>query len=252
MYLIINNQNIYYQKIGKGKDLILLHGWGQDVSTWWGIVDLLKNDFTLWLIDLPGFGRSDIPKTPFKMKDYAEIVAEFIRAQRINRPILLGHSLGGRVAIRLASHMSSGNVNFIDKLILEAAAGIKPKRDHLKPIFYALAKLSYLIPNLFNLKERLRVWFYKSLESDYINAGSLKETLKNILDEDLTSGLPNIQTETLLIWGEEDPTQEASPKFGKRMYQLIKNSRLEVLEGVGHFPHLERPDLFAQYVKDFV
>lgn len=251
MYLKIRNQNIYFQKIGKGKDLVMLHGWGVDVSTFWGVVDLLKNDFTLWLIDLPGFGRSGQPKKNFTVSDYAEIIGEFIKKNKIKKPVLLGHSLGGRVAIKLASHLSSGNVNFIDKLILESSAGIKPKRDNLKPFFYLIAKLSHVIPNWISLKEKIRVWFYKSLESDYINAGVLKETLKNILDEDLTKDVTKIQTDILLIWGEKDPTKEASLKNGKKMYHLIKNSRIEILEDVGHFPHIENPERFVYWVKDF-
>lgn len=248
MYTQVNGHNIYYQKIGKGKDLIMLHGWGQDVSTWWGIVDQLKNDFTLWLLDLPGFGRSDTPKKPFTVSDYAEIVGEFIRDNEIDKPILLGHSLGGRVAIKLACQPRVVKLN---KLILESSAGIKPKQDFLKPLIYPLAKLSKLIPNFFNLKEKIRVWFYKSLESDYINAGPLKKTLKNILEEDLTEDLPKIEVETLLIWGEKDPTKEASLKNAKKMYQLIENSRLEVLDNVDHFPHLENPGMFVYWVKEF-
>lgn len=249
MYLIINNHNIYYQKIGKGKDLIMLHGWGNDVSSFWGVTDLLKDDFTLWLIDLPGFGRSDTPKTPFKMVDYANTIEEFIKSQKLNKPILLGHSLGGRTAIKLASHPEGGNV--VSKLVLEASAGIKPKRDVFKTLIYPLAKLSHFIPNIFNLKERLRILFYKSLESDYVNAGKMKLTLKNILEEDLTPDLGKIKNETLLIWGEKDPTKEASLKNGKKMYKLIKNSRIEVMDNVGHFPHLEKPAEFARLVKDF-
>ena len=65
MYIPLNNHNIYYQRLGQGPDLIMLHGWGNDVSSFWGVTDFLKDDFTLWLIDLPGFGRSDIPKNPF-------------------------------------------------------------------------------------------------------------------------------------------------------------------------------------------
>lgn len=249
MYTKINNQNIYYQKVGTGsKDLILLHGWGQDVSTWWGIVEELKDDFTLWLIDLPGFGRSDLPKRPFKIKDYAEVVEEFIGKNQITNPILLGHSLGGRVAINLACQLGVVKLN---KLILVSSAGIKPKQDLIKPLIYPIAKLSKLIPNWFNLREKLRVAFYRSLESDYLSAGPLRETLKNILDEDLTEDLEKIETETLLIWGEKDPTKEASLKNAKKMYQLIRNCRLEIIDDVGHFPHLENPFLFVYWIKEF-
>ncbi|MDO8429154.1 MAG: alpha/beta hydrolase [Candidatus Daviesbacteria bacterium] len=245
MYIAVNNQNVYFQKVGTGPDLIMLHGWGQDVSSFWGVLDGLKTDFTIWLIDLPGFGRSDLPQKPFTVSNYVSVINSFIEENKIKKPILLGHSLGGRIALKLAAHYPET----IDKLILEDAAGIKPKQDSLKPIFYLLAKIFKVFPDIFKLKTRLRHYFYSSLESDYLTAGEMKETLTKILAEDLTPDLSKIKTETLILWGEKD---RAVPlKDGKKMYQLIANSRLEVIDEIGHFPHLEKPNLFIHYVKDF-
>ena len=83
MYAKLNNQSIYFQKLGEGKDLIMLHGWKQDVSTFHNVSEILKQHFTLWLIDLPGFGRSENPKKDFKVQDYAEIIKEFIKEQKL-------------------------------------------------------------------------------------------------------------------------------------------------------------------------
>src|SRR3989344_7528691 len=102
MYITLNDQNIYYQKIGQGKNLIMLHGWKQDVSTFHNVGDILKENFTVWLIDLPGFGRSESPKKAFTVSDYSKIIAEFIKEQKINKPHLLGHSVGGNIAIKFA------------------------------------------------------------------------------------------------------------------------------------------------------
>lgn len=256
MYLTIDGpaspaggQNIYYQKIGHGKDLIMLHGWKQDVSTFWPVVDLLKTDFTLWLIDLPGFGRSENPKKAFGVSDYAEVIKQFIVKLKIKKPVLLGHSVGGRIAIKLASRYPL----LLNKLILVSSAGIRPKRDLPKFIFYILAKIfKYFIPNILNLREKIRVIFYNTLESDYLTAGPLKDTFIKVLNEDLAYDLSKIKTETLLIWGENDPTHEASLKNGKKMYRLIEKSRMAILDSVGHFPQTENPTMFAYYVKDFV
>ncbi|KKR51568.1 MAG: hydrolase alpha/beta domain protein [Candidatus Levybacteria bacterium GW2011_GWC1_40_19] len=249
MYLDIDGGSVYYQETGSGRPLILLHGWGQDVSSFWGLVPLLKNKFRLYLIDLPGFGRSELPKKSFTVQDYADVIKKFIKQKKLEKPIVLGHSLGGRVAIKLAS----SNPNLIDKLILEGAAGIKPKQGLLKIGAYIPAKIfRFLIPNIFNLKTKIRHKFYKVIGSDYINAGPLRETLKNILAEDLTQDLKKINNETLLIWGDRDPNPQSSISIGKKMYRLIKNSRIEVIEEAGHFPHLENPKMFAYYVKEFV
>lgn len=246
MYLKSNGINIYYQTTSKGPDLILLHGWKQDVSTWWGVVDLLKDDFKIWLVDLPGFGRSDSPIKPWTVSDYADTIAEFIKKQNIKKPILLGHSLGGNVSIKLASQYA----NLISKLILEDSSGLRKKSIIKQNLFMFMAKIvKYGLPNFLNLKERLRVKFYTSIGSDYLGAGELKETFQNMVDEDLSSDAKKISTDTLILWGEQD--REVPLQKGKQLYHLIRNSRVEVFEGIGHFPHLENVGLFIYYVKDF-
>ncbi len=247
MYIKINNQQLYYQKIGHGKDLILVHGWGQDVSSFWGVAEKLSKDFTCWLIDLPGFGRSDVPQKDFKNEDYVEIICKFVEELKLKNPDYLGHSVGGRVGIKLLAQFG----NLFDKVILEDAAGIKPKQDLYKPLIYVGAKLfNILLPEVWVMKKILRYKFYKGLEADYINAGAMKGTLTNLLDEDLTSELPKIKNETLLIWGEND---KAVPlKDGMKMFHLIPNARIEVFENTAHFPHLENEKKFVQFVKDFL
>ncbi len=248
MYITINGQNIYYQKIGGGKPLIMLHGWGQDVSTFWQNAKGLEDKFTIFLIDLPGFGRSDLPKKTFTVTDYAEIVKKFIEKMALKKVNLLGHSLGGRIAIKLAMK----NPKLLDKLILEDSAGIRPKKGFITSVSYVFSKFFNLFfPNIFNLKEKIKYGFYSSIGSDYLTTGKLKETFKNIIGEDLTHQLPKVQTDTLLLWGENDQTEEASLENGKKMYHLIPNSRIEIFEGVGHFPHLEMPERFTNFVKDF-
>lgn len=249
MYITVNNQEIYYQKLGQGKDLIMLHGWKQDVSTFHNVAGELKKHFTLYLIDLPGFGRSETPKNPFTVSDYAEVIREFIKLNRIKKPNLLGHSLGGRIAIKLSSTYSE----VIDKLVLEDAAGIQPKQDPIKYLVYPIAKIvKTLIPKSFNIREKLRRSVYKKLESDYLDAGQLTETLTNILKEDQTWQLSKIENKTLIVWGENDNLNETTPANARIMYQEIKNSRLEFIKDSGHFPHTENPKMFLYWVIDFL
>ncbi len=253
MYTQINGQNIYYQKTGKGKPLIMLHGWGTDVSNFWPIVDFLKKDFTLWLIDLPGFGKSELPNLPagrqesFSVSDYAKTIAQFIGKNHIGKPAILGHSFGGRVSIKLAGLYPS----LINKLILIGSSGIKQEKTLFQILIFPFAKLGNLfMPDIFHLRSRTRQKLYKKLESDYADAGAMKDIFMNTLKEDQITDLPKIGAETLLIWGEED---KAVPlKYGKRMYRLIKNSKLVVMEGERHFPHVTNPKGVASYVKDFV
>ena len=238
--------NLYFQKVGKGSDLIMLHGWGHDLSTWWGVVDFLKNDFTLWLIDLPGFGRSAIPEKTLTLDDCADEIAKFIKIKKIKKPVLLGHSFGGSVVIKLTSKYP----HLISKLILEASAGIRPKPTIFNRLSFLISKIINFFPNFLNAKNRLKNWFYKIIGSDYFTVGPLKKTYLKVIREDLTNDAKKIQQETLIIWGEDDKTLPIAR--GKKLYQLIKNSRLEILENCGHAPHIKNPYLFTNYVKDFI
>ncbi len=247
MYTTINSQNLYYQKLGHGKDLLILHGWGQDVSSFWSVAEKLKDEYTCWLLDLPGFGRSDLPKKDFTNQDYADIVKNFVREMKLKKAHLLGHSNGGRISLKLLAQ----NPDLFDKVIFEDISGIKPNQDSLKPFLYIAAKLfNILLPEVWAIKKILRYKFYKGLESDYINAGSMKGTLTNLLDEDLTPELPKIKNKVLLIWGENDKAVPLTD--GKKMYKLIPDARIEVFDNTGHFPHLENEKLFVQYIKDFL
>lgn len=224
----------------------MLHGWGNDVSSFWETAENLKDHFTIYLIDLPGFGRSDTPRS-FTVEDYAQVIKEFIEKFNLTKLNILGHSLGGRISIKLLSKYPQ----IADKLILESSAGIKPKQDYIKPFLYILAKFfKYFIPNLFNIKQTIRFRIYKNLEADYIHAGKMKQTLTNILDEDLSPDITKIKNDTLLIWGDKD--QAVPTKYGRQMYQLIPKSRIEIFENTGHFPHIENKDLFLYLVKDFL
>ncbi len=251
MYTTVNNQQIYYQKIGQGKDLVMLHGWANDVSSFWQVTQELKDDFTVWLIDLPGFGRSENPKKPFTVTDYAETIRQFIGELKIKQPIILGHSHGGRTTIKLVAKYPE----IADKIILEDAAGIRPKKDTTFYVLYLASKIfNFLLPEvwLFNkVRNRIRYWFYKDLESDYLSAGSLKKTLVNIIKEDLSSDIKKIKTDTLLIWGENDQNVESDLTAARKMYKWIAKSRLEIIEGAGHHPHIDNPKMFVYWVKDF-
>lgn len=245
MYTTINNQKIYFQKVGEGKDLILLHGWGVDVSSFWPSVEVLKDHFTLWLIDLPGMGRSDPPKKDWAILDYAKLVEEFILEQKIKKPILLGHSFGGRITIKLAAK----SPHILGKIILEDSAGLSRNKGIKNSLLKIITKITkYLIPNIFNIRELIRIKIYQALKSDYQH-GALRETFLKTIQEDLSNDCKKIALDTLIIWGEKD--QSTPLKDGKRMYQLIKNSKLAILEGVGHTPHIKDPERFSYYVKDF-
>ncbi len=234
---------LYYEKMGNGKkSIIILPGWGETRSTFTYMIDFLKDYFTVYIVDYPGFGNSPFPNRDLTIYDYSDAIYEWIQDLQVEDPILIGHSFGGRIITTLLGyyhHHSFSNI------ILMNSAGIRPKRT-LEGIFRVycykiLKKIAKILPKKWGvpLQEYL---FSKFASSDYkdLNPNMMK-TFRNVVNEDLKPYLKYIQARTLLIWGNLD---ESTPvKDGYTMNQLIKNSELIILEGTNHFTYLQRPDL---------
>ena len=125
----IKDVNINYVQYGnsKGKDVVLLHGWGQNIEMMNPIGERLKNDYHITILDLPGFGKSSEPTYDWTVYDYYEMLKEFLKELKIKNPILIGHSFGGRISIIYASKEK------VDKLVLLASPFRKSvKKDTLK------------------------------------------------------------------------------------------------------------------------
>lgn len=237
---------INYLKVGEGKPIILLHGWCQNLNTFEGLIDVLKTKYTVYAIDLPGFGFSDEPEDPWSVKDYSNFLDKFCTDLKIHRPIILGHSFGGRIAIKYASNNSK-----IRRLILVDSAGLNINRGikfYFRKWRYKLVKNYYkLIKNNVKLEE----WFNKHASNDYKQATEkMRLTLKKVVNEDLRKDLRKIKAETLLIWGENDTVTPLKIAF--KMQKKIPNAGLVRLEGLGHFPYLEDAKWFHIIIKNYL
>ena len=124
MYYNKDNYAIYYEKHGHGdQTIIILPGWGDTRKTFDFLINKLKNDYTIYIMDYPGFGNTPFPNRNLTMDDYSLLVIDFLSQLNITNPIVIAHSFGGRIAILLSSKY---NIS-IKNLILIDSAGIKPK-----------------------------------------------------------------------------------------------------------------------------
>lgn len=218
---------------GQDSSLLMLHGWGQSLKEMKPLGELLSRKATPHLIDLPGFGESPPPEKTWNAYDYADRIVQYLDEENIDKADILGHSFGGKVAMCLAIK----HPNRINRLILLSPSGLKPKRTMINQcrIFSIrwIGKLTKLfMPNLF------QNWFIPRFGSkDYQNAGPMKSILVRSVNEDLTHEIPKIRCETLILWGDRD--EETPPEMGKRIHQLIQNSRLELFSQHGHQLHLD-------------
>ena len=245
----INGLNFHYTTQGSGSPIILMHGWGCNSTTLASIEKVAVENHTVYNIDFPGFGASQEPLEIWGVEKYTQFIEKFVKIEKIENPILLGHSFGGRVGILYSSR------NKVKKLILVDAAGVKPQRK-LKYYFKVYSfKLAKKIAPLIMGKEKGAKYIEnmrgKRGSSDYNSASPMMRTiLSKVVNEDLKHCMPKIKAPTLLIWGENDT---ATPlRDAKIMEKLIPEAGLVSFPGCGHYSFLDNPIQFAAVLRSFL
>lgn len=226
----IKDVNINFIQYGnkKGKNVVLLHGWGQNISMMDPIGKRLEKDFHITNIDLPGFGNSSEPTYGYTIYDYYEVIDELLTKLKIDNPILIGHSFGGRIAIVYAAKKK------VDKLVLLSSPFKRSlKKNTLK---VKILKTLKKIPVLNELEAFMKT---KIGSTDYKNATPMMRTiLVNTVNEDLTEYLKQINAPTLLVWGSLD--NDVSLEDAKYAESIMKDAGLIIYEGATHYAYLEK------------
>lgn len=248
MKVIVSGLAIEYRDEGKGPILLMLHGWKDDLRTFDPLIKELSKAYRIIRVDLPGFGGSEMPPSPWCVEDYARFVAAFLEKVGMSTYVLIGHSLGGRIVVKGVSE----RILYPQKMVLIASAGVAHRRTLRNIAFASMAKIGrfVLAPFPGSLYERAREALHASAGSDYASAGAMSETFLNIIREDLSAAASKITTPTLLIWGESDTATPLSE--GKKFKKLISQSILTAIPRAGHFVHRERPKEVAQAIAQFV
>jgi len=231
-YMKIRDLEINYIQYGNelGKNIVLLHGWGQNTNVMDIIGKKLNKDFYITNLDFPGFGKSEAPKEALTIYQYEEILEELLSKLKIKNPIIIGHSFGGRVAIIYASK------NITEKLVLLAA----PFRKLYKKLPLKVKILKFLknMPILNKYKDYFKT---KIGSKDYKNSTPImRETLVNVVNEDITENLKEISCPTLLIWGSLDT--EVPIADAKYAETIMKDVGLVEIQGSTHFAFIEQND----------
>jgi pimeloyl-ACP methyl ester carboxylesterase len=242
--------------------------------------EILKLDpgFIFYIPDLPGFGKTPEPPADWRLEDYVSLVKDFIEqaaerdgkfesvgeilaknvrpqegvtASKRKRVILVGHSFGGRIALRFAAE----NPERLEKLVLTGAAGIKhalTPRQRLSSCLSRVGKAIFAMPLPGFLRTRAETILYRLAGvRDYADASlRMKEVMKKVIAEDLTPLLPRIKVPTLLIWGRYDHSTPLAD--GELMHAKIAGSELAIIEDANHSAVYRNAEEFAEIYRESI
>ncbi|MBQ2729324.1 MAG: alpha/beta hydrolase [Clostridia bacterium] len=253
MNIFVNGLNIEYTDRGEGDAVVILHGWCPERAPYVPLSDVVSEGYRAIAPDLPGFGGSDEPPEPWDVSRFADTVSAFIEALGLEKVILMGHSYGGRVIIKLASRE---DLPFeISKIILVDSAGVLPKRGldyKIKVTTYKIGKRIMLSPPMKKLfPKAVENWQSKQGSADYAKASPImRGCLVKAVNEDLSPLFSEIKHEVLLIWGTLDDATPLSDAL--LMEKTMPDAGLVKIEGAGHFSWLDNPALFNAVIRSYL
>jgi len=186
-------------------------------------------------VDLYGFGKTPHPNYPLYIEDYARGVEEVIAETGGGEVVLVGHSFGGRIAMRLAAKCPS-----VVGLVLIDSAGVIPRRG----LGYYLRVGGYKLAKKLHLKTKMQG------SPDYAAlSGAIKGTFVNVVNESSLPDAKKIVAPTLLLWGSED--RDTPLYMCRKLQRTIRDCEEVVFKGAGHFSYLDRPDRSYLLIKAF-
>ena len=234
----IKNLDINYIQYGKGKDVVLLHGWGQNIQMMNPVGQNLSDHFRITILDFPGFGSSETPEFAYTISDYTEVLHELLKSLGIEVPTLIGHSFGGRVAISYAS------IYPVEKLVLFGSPFMVREKNSLKTkLLKNLKKIKLLDGVAEYMKNHIGSRDYRAA------SGVMREILVKTVNTDLTENVKKIKVPTLLIWGERDT--EVPVKEAEKLEKNLKDGALIVLPGT-HYCYLENLGRVISILENFL
>ncbi|MBR7133444.1 MAG: alpha/beta hydrolase [Clostridia bacterium] len=251
MFININGINTEYSDTGIGIPVLLLHGWGSSFDVYKGVIAALSDRCRLVAVNFPGCGKTDTMKEPWRLEDYCDFVLKFISEIGLENPIMIGHSHGGRVILKMAAERLVNP----PKIVLLDSAGLIPKKSakqKLRAKSFKAIKGVLSLPIIKNHSQGLLDKARRHYGSADYNAAPevLRKTLVSLVNTDLRDIIHNISCPTLLIWGDKDTATPLSD--AKIIEGLIPDAGLCVLEGTGHYSFCEKPYQAHKILQSFI
>ncbi|MBD0322597.1 MAG: alpha/beta fold hydrolase [Aldersonia sp.] len=270
-HLDLHGERVAYQDAGEGEPLLLIHGMAGSSSTWRAMAPMLSKKYRVITPDLPGHGASAKPRGDYSLGAFAAWLRDLLDELGVEKVTIIGQSLGGGVAMQFAYQ----HPDYCNRLVLISSGGLGPDVNWILRLLSAPGTellMPVIAPQwVLGAGNKVRSWLggvgvrsprademwdaYSSL-NDRDTRQAFLRTLRSVVDYRgqavsalnrlyLTSALP-----TQLIWGDHDTIIPVA--HGYAAHEAIPGSRLDVLKGIGHFPHAEEPAQVAAIIDDFV
>jgi pimeloyl-ACP methyl ester carboxylesterase len=245
--LLLKGSSVAYDEIGMGKPIVFVHGACEN-SSFWNHQRMLSDRFKIITIDLPGHGKSSPLPCEIEIKKYSDIVSEFLAMTCPEKPILVGHSMGGAITLLNAIEHPSSLRGFV--LVCSGAKlGVLPSiREGLRSRFEETVK-AVVGPRQFSSKTNLETIRFVTNEILKCNNGIAAGDYEACNSFDVRQKLQSIQIPVLIIAGEEDKMTPVT--WSSYLKENIPRSKLVVMRDASHLPMLERPAEFNRHLIEF-
>jgi pimeloyl-ACP methyl ester carboxylesterase len=273
-YVELHGDRIAYRAAGDDRGpetLLLIHGMAGSSATWRNVIPKLAANYRVVAPDLLGHGLSAKPRGDYSLGAFAVWLRDLLDQLGIPRATVVGQSLGGGIAMQFAYQ----HRDRCDRVVLIGSGGLGPELNWMLRLLSAPGA-EFLLPALapkpvLDAGNTVRAWLisaglrsprgaeiwsaYSSL-SDADSRHAFLRTLRSVVDYrgQAVSALNRLhmtaQLPVMLVWGDDDRIIPVA--HGHAAHQAVPGSRLEILPGIGHFPHVEAPDQVTELLADFI
>jgi len=256
---------IHFTVQGSGSPVVLIHGFLDSLHTWRRNIEILARNHTVYAIDVLGFGASERVTDPiYTLKQQAGFLNEFFQALDIARADLVGHSMGGALALQFAydfpvqvhklvliapatyiyNALPRKAMRPVPRTVTRGVLGIyeKLQGDTPNPVRFAYGDPELITED--SVVTRNRMMRVQGMHDALISMTKSKR------EADVPNGLDKVNVPTLIVWGRRD--RVVPPSHARRHMQALPQARLEWIESAGHLPHEEQPDSVNLLVSEFL
>jgi 2-hydroxy-6-oxonona-2,4-dienedioate hydrolase len=256
-FIDIDGHKIRYLESGNSdKTLVLIHGLGASAERWDQVMPFFAEKFRVVIPDLIGFGYSDKPLADYTIDFFSNFLKDFLESTNIHSTNLIGSSLGGQIT----AEFTASNPQTVEKLILVSPSGMMKQSTPALDAYIMAA----LYPNPQTAKNAFEMMegYGESIDERIVNGFIERMTLPNaklafmstVLGlknaEIITKKLSSISTQTMLIWGSDDPVIPIH--HADDFVTSLKDCRFVRMDSCGHTPYVQQPRVFSEKVLDFL